>query len=501
MDADLRSIHDARRCVTAARAAAETFRSFDQEAADRIAGAVAVAGSRESERLARLAVEDSGFGTVPGKTAKNRFATAGLWERIRDWKTCGLIRTDEARRIREYAEPAGVIAAIIPITNPTSTVLYTAIIALKSRNAVVVSPHPRGVRCVREAVAVARAAAESAGAPPGVIQCLETVTIEGTGALLRHPDVDLIVATGGAGLVTAAYSSGKPAFGVGPGNVPCFVDRSADPAAAAGAIVESQTFDNGTICCSEQALICEAPVRDRLLPELRARRAHICTPEEARRLGGVVSRGGAMNPDITGRFPRDLAAMAGFEVPADTTVLIASVDGVGPDHPLSMEKLAPILALYVVRDRAEAAERCREILEYGGLGHTVAIHATDEAAILEISARCPASRVIVNAPSSQGAVGFATELVPAMTLGCGTWGGNISSDNLGPLHLVNVKRVAWVRSDWPAADPLPGSPAAAATAGDPDRVVREILASRQAGHPLGRTWRGTGRRDHRGGSA
>ncbi len=478
MHRDLGSRQQARDLLERTRAAFEVYRHFSQAKVDRICYAMVEAGYRESLRLAEMAVAETGFGRVEGKLAKNRFATRGLWRYIRELKTCGLIASDPVRGVDDYADPFGVIAAIIPTTNPTSTALFKAIIALKSRNGMVTSPHPRAAGCIGESIRVVHDAAVDAGAPEGILTVMDEVSLEGTDELMKHELTDLILATGGAGLVRAAYSSGKPAFGVGPGNSPAYVDRSADLGAAARAIVDSQTFDNATICASEQSLVLDRPIREAFLAEMKALGAHHCSTEEARKLAGIVVKGRAMNADIVGRYPRELARMAGFEVPQETTVLLADCAGVGWEHPLSVEKLSPLLSVFTEDGYEAGCRRCLEVLAFGGMGHTLAIHCSDEAIIREFAEKKPVNRIVVNSPSSQGAVGYTTGLVPSMTLGCGSFGGNITSDNIGPMHLLNIKRLARVdarygtpawRDDFEDLGPAPGAAAAPGGQAAPSR--------------------------------
>ncbi|MFT7616974.1 MAG: acetaldehyde dehydrogenase (acetylating) [Planctomycetota bacterium] len=452
MNADLDSRIQARELLHRGRAAFDVLRRFSQQDVDRICYAMVEAGYRASEQLAKMAVEESGFGTVPGKIAKNRFSTRGLWAHIRDMKTCGLIRSDEGRGVFEYGDPFGVIAAIIPTTNPTSTAMFKAIISVKSRNAMVTSPHPRAVGCINESIRILHEAAVAAGAPRDLITCMDKVSLDGTDELMRHEQTDLILATGGAGLVRAAYSSGKPAFGVGPGNSPAWIDRSADLSKAARCLVDSQTFDNGTICASEQSLVIDRPIREAFLAEMRRRKAHHCSAGEAEALAKIVSVRGGMNPKIVGLAPSRLAQMAGFSVPDDTTILLADCQGVGREYPLSIEKLCPILSMFTADGWKEGCERCLEVLRFGGMGHTLAIHCTDEGIIREFAEKKPVNRLVVNSPSSQGAVGFTTNLAPSMTLGCGSFGGNITSDNIGPMHLLNIKRLAYVVPEYDSPD-------------------------------------------------
>jgi len=450
MDADLLSIADARECARRSKAAFQHYRRFDQAQVDRITLAAVEAAHAEAERLARLAVDESGIGCVEGKTAKNRFASRGLWRAAASLRTCGIVNEDPLRGIWEVADPFGVVAAIIPTTNPTSTAIFKAVCCLKSRNAMVASPHPRARRSIRESIRVCHDAAVEAGAPRDILTCMEHVSLEGTQALMKDPDVALILATGGGGLVRAAYSSGKPAFGVGPGNVPVFIHRSADVEEAARCIVESQTFDHGTICSSEQALIADRPVAAALRTALIEAGAHFCSPEEKRALESIAIRKGVTNPDIVGQSAPRVAEMAGFQVPAETTVLVAPHENseVGRDHPLSLEKLCPLLSWYEVSEWEEGCRLALAILDLGGRGHTMGLHCRDEAVIRAFALEKPVNRLIVNSPTSQGAVGFSTGLFPSMTLGCGSFGGNITSDNVGPQHLLNIKRVAWVRPTW-----------------------------------------------------
>lgn len=468
---DLLSIADARDLAARARRAFQRLQHMDQAAIDRAAAAVVEAGHAASARLAALAVEETGMGRIDSKTVKNRFATRGLWQAIAGMRTCGVLSEDKERGVTEIAAPFGVVAAIIPVTNPTSTALYKAICCLKSRNAMVASPHPRAKKCIAEAIRVAHDAAVAAGAPEDWALCMEHVALEGTEALMHDREVNLILATGGSGLVRAAYSSGKPAFGVGPGNVPVYVDRSADVAEAARAIVTSQTFDNSTICSSEQAIVCDRPVEEALLRALLARGVHLVLPEEVPLLERILVRDGSTNPAIVGQSAARIAGMAGFRVPESTTVLVARATGIGPGHPLSYEKLAPVLAFYAVDGHEAGCRLCIDILALGGRGHTLGLHCSDEAIIRAFALEKPVNRIILNAPTSLGAVGAATGLFPSMTLGCGSFGGNITSDNVGPQHLINVKRLArangaWQRGDLSADWPVPVAPVAG-VAGSP----------------------------------
>jgi acetaldehyde dehydrogenase (acetylating) len=464
MDRDRQAIQEGRDLRARARRAADGMKDFTQEQADRVTRAACEAGYAKAEELARLAVEETKMGRVESKTVKNQLCTKDLWESIAHMRTVGLVRRDDARRVYEIADPVGVVAAIIPTTNPTSTALFKAIIALKGRNAIVISPHPRASRCINAAAKVVHDAAVRAGAPEGCVGCLTSPTLEATGELMRHRGTDLILATGGAELVKAAYSAGKPAFGVGPGNVPVFIERSADIERAVRCLVFSKGFDWGTICASEQCVTIDAPVRDRVVAEFRRQGAHLCSPEEKKKLEAVAVRGNLMNPDMVGKPPEYIAAAAGFAVPQGTTLLCAFCDTVGPEEPLSREKLMPVLALYTDPDWEAACRRCMAILRFGGLGHTLVIHSRDQRIILEFALKKQAYRLLVNAPSSTGSVGYGTGLMVSMTLGCGTPGGNISSDNISANHLINIKRLAFADDD-PAAGPLAAGLAQAAPGG------------------------------------
>lgn len=444
MDRDLAALQEVRDRLARAREARLAMEQASQEDADRWAKAAVDAGRKEAVRLARMAVEETGMGHVTGKTLKNIFATEFTWEKIKGIKTAGVLRRDEARGVVEIAHPAGVVAAVIPTTNPTSTALFKCIIALKARCSIVVSPHPGAKRCIAEACRVVAEAARAAGAPDGAIGWLTDPTIESTQHLMKHRWTSIVLATGGPGLVEAAYSSGKPAIGVGAGNTPTYIHSSADPARAVRAIVLGQVFDNGTICSSEQSVVCERHMAPAVLEEFRRRGAHICSPQEVKALEPVINRGGHMNPKIVGKFAHVIASMAGFRVPETTTVLVCPYEGVGKDAPLSIEKLSPVLTFYQVDGFKQAVALCREILHFGGLGHSCCIHATDQRAIEEFALQMPAMRINVNTPTTQGSIGYTTNLDPSMTLGCGTPGGNIFSDNIGPLHLINVKRIAYV---------------------------------------------------------
>jgi len=491
-DKDLISVQQARDLVEAAhRAQAELVR-FDQAKIDHICEAMAQAALRESPRVAALAVEETGYGVAADKHEKNRFAAEDVWNYFKNLRTVGVV--SETRDVVEIASPRGVVAGIIPSTNPTSTAIFKVLIAIKSRNAIVLSPHPSAARCINETVKVMRDAGVKAGLPGEAIGCMTTATIEGTEALMKHKMTAVILATGGIGLVRAAYSSGKPAFGVGPGNVPVFIERSADVPKAVQDILTGKCFDNGTICASEQAVVVDAPIQMAVREQFKLQGAYFVSQSEADLLAKVVATPQrTLNPGIVGRSVEVIANLAGISVPPGTRCLMADVAGVGREYPLSMEKLSPILAFYVEDGLERGAARCNEVLHYGGMGHTAGIHTRSREAAVHYGSEMPASRITVNTPTTHGAIGFSTALPPSMTLGCGSWGGNVTSDNVSPLHLLDIKRVAFetrpVQSKRPAAAAhpvaMPPQPAtvrsaptaaAASSAGAPKVSRQEIAA-------------------------
>jgi len=442
VDKDLVSVQQARDFVEAAHRAQAELAGFDQAKVDRICEAMAKAALREAARLGAMAVEETGYGIPDDKREKNRFAAEDVWNYFRGLRTKGVI--SETKDVVEIASPRGVVAGIVPSTNPTSTAIFKVLIAIKSRNSVVLSPHPSAARCINETVRVMREAAVQEGLPADAIGCLTTATIEGTETLMKHKQTAVILATGGIGLVRAAYSSGKPAFGVGPGNVPVCIERSADVPKAVQDILTGKCFDNGTICASEQAVVCDAPIEKEVREQFKTQGAYFLSAAEADQLGKVIATPQrSLNPAIVGKSVEVIARMADLKVPQGTRCLIADVGGVGRDYPLSMEKLSPILAFYVVDGLAGCAERSRAVLGFGGMGHTAGIHTRSREAAVQFGADMPASRITVNTPTTHGAIGFSTSLPPSMTLGCGSWGGNVTSDNVGPLHLMDIKRVAF----------------------------------------------------------
>ncbi len=442
LDPDLQSIQAARDLVEAAQRAQAVVASFHQARIDAICEAMAQAAQQASMRLGTLACEETGYGIPADKNVKNLFAAVDIHNYFRNLKTVGVVNDNGS--VIEIAAPRGVVCAIIPSTNPTSTAIFKILISIKSRNAVVLSPHPSATHCVIETANVMRAAAVAAGLPAEAIGCVEKTTLEATNELMKHRKTAVILATGGTGLVRAAYSSGKPAFGVGPGNVPAFIEKTADVPKAVRDILAGTCFDYGTICASEQSVIVDASIDRQTREQFIAQGAVFLNGQQTDLLAKlVVTPEGKLNPKIVGKPATWIAEQAGFLVAPNTRCLIAEIGGVGREYPLSLEKLSPILTYYVTNGVEEGCQRCDEVLRYGGMGHTSSIHSRDRAAILRYGELMPAARIVVNSPSTHGAIGYSTALVPSMTLGCGSWGGNVTSDNISPLHLMDIKRVAF----------------------------------------------------------
>jgi len=439
---DLISQQEARDAVEAAHLAWTMVAKFDQAKIDRICEAMANAALAESARLGVMANEETGFGKAEDKREKNRFAAEDVWNHFKNLKTVGVVRDNG--NVVEIASPRGVVAAIIPSTNPTSTAIFKIIISIKSRNTIVLSPHPSAARSIAETARIMKEVGVREGLPPDAIQCLTTSALEGTETLMKHKKTAVILATGGTGLVRAAYSSGKPAFGVGPGNVPVFVERTANVEKAVSDILTGTCFDNGTICASEQAVVADAPVANKVREEFTKQGAHFLNKEEAEKVGAVlITPQRTLNAKIVGKSAEYIANLAGISVPSGTRCLIADCGGVGRDFPWSFEKLSPTLAFFVVDGIEQGAQKCLEILQFGGMGHTAGMHTQSREAAIKYGEQMPASRVIINSPTTHGAIGFSTDLSPSMTLGCGSWGGNVTSDNVSPIHLIDIKRVAF----------------------------------------------------------
>ena len=445
LDKDLQSVQEVRNLIAAALQAQRALARMDQGQLDKITAAVSSAAAEHAARLAHMAVEETGFGIPADKEIKNRFAAVTLYDAIKEERTRGILAEDKVHKTIDIGVPVGIVAALVPSTNPTSTVIYKTMICLKAGNPVIFSPHPSAVNCILETVNVVRRAAEAAGAPAGCISCISTPTLEATNALMKHDHTRLILATGGGAMVKAAYSSGTPAIGVGAGNGPAYIHRTADVRLAVKRILDSKTFDNGTICASEQSVIVTREMEGAVTAELKAQGAYVLSDAEHHKLSAFILRAnGTMNPAIVGKSVETVAKLAGLAgVPASARVLVARETGVGRGYPYSNEKLGLILAYYVEPDEEAVLRRCVEILEWEGAGHTFSIHAEDEAVVKRFAQEVPASRVLVNTPSALGGIGATTCLFPALTLGCGAVGGSSSSNNIGPLDLINIKRVAW----------------------------------------------------------
>ena len=443
-DKDLTSIAEARALARRAKAAQAILGEFSQSHVDSIIDAMAAAVTPQAEALARLAVEETGFGVVADKVQKNLFSSRQVYEFIKPMKTVGVINRIEDKKVIEIAEPFGVVCAVIPSTNPTSTAIYKILIAIKARCAVVMTPHPSAARCITCTADIMNEAARRAGLPDGAIGWMNTVTLEGTQELMKAREVSVILATGGMGLVRAAYSAGKPAYGVGPGNAPCYIESSADVRKAADDILTGKSFDNGVLCSSPNSVVVDQGIEAEARRQLIEQGGYFLSPAEADTLAKqLVTPQRLPNPAFVGKPASHIAQKIGITVPPNTRALIAELKGVGRDFPLSIEKLCPVLSYYVVKDWREGCERCKEILRYGGMGHTMSIHSQNDAVILEFGLHKPAYRICVNTPTTHGSIGLTTGLDPAMTLGCGGFGGNITSDNISPKHLLNIKRVAY----------------------------------------------------------
>ncbi len=443
-DKDLAARQEARTLCRQASSAAKKLRCMSQAQLDTITRAMAEAFSQAAPRLAELAVQETGFGNIQDKTFKNRFASETVLEAIRDLQCVGVLTEDPQRKLMQVGVPVGVIAAIVPSTNPTSTVCYKALIALKSGNAIIFSPHPKALQCTLQAARIVAAAAEKAGAPAGSIACLSLASMDGTQELMTAPETRLILATGGPGMVRAAYSSGKPAIGVGAGNGPAYIHPSADIDHALDCILQSKNFDFGTVCASEQSIIVEQCNAQQVQQAAKRKGFYFMSTNEAETLGQLLFKpSGGLSPDVVGKSAQHLAKLAGFSVPQDAKILVAQTGQVGPKHPYSMEKLCPVLAFFVEENEDAVLQKSVEILSHEGSGHTFCMHCKDSSAIQRFALEIPVSRFLVNTPAAQGGIGASTGLFPALTLGCGAVGGSSSSNNISPMDLVNIRNVAW----------------------------------------------------------
>ncbi|MEV3336555.1 acetaldehyde dehydrogenase (acetylating) [Paenibacillus larvae] len=444
LDKDLRSIQEVRNLIKKAKEAHAQLAAMSQEQIDAIVKAIADAGYKHREKLAKMANEETGFGRWQDKIVKNAFASKHVYESIKDMKTVGVLKDDKIHKVMEVAVPVGVVAGLIPSTNPTSTVIYKAQIAVKAGNSIVFSPHPNALKSILETVKIISEAAKEAVCPDGAISAMTVPTIQGTDQLMKHNDVALILATGGTAMVKAAYSSGTPAIGVGPDNGPAFIEKSANIPLAVKRILDSKTFDNGTICASEQSVVVETCSKDAVVAEFKKQGAYFLSKEEADQMGKFIMRAnGTMNPQIVGRSVDHITKLANLQVPGGTRVLIAEETRVGHNVPYSREKLAPILAFYTEENWEAACERCIGILNGEGAGHTMIIHSENEEIVRQFALKKPVSRLLVNTPGALGGIGATTALAPALTLGCGAVGGSSTSDNISPLNLLNIRRMAY----------------------------------------------------------
>ncbi|MCD4673755.1 MAG: aldehyde dehydrogenase family protein [Anaerolineaceae bacterium] len=478
MDKDLLSIQEARDLATTARDAQRIWLHATQEEVDRVCSAMADAAFQAAGRLGQMASEETGYGVAAHKKLKNEFASRNVWESIKDIKTVGVISRDPQRKIYEIAWPMGVVVGLTPSTNPTSTVMAKALIAIKARNAIVFCPHPSAAKCSLETTRIMADAAERAGAPKGLISCFENVSLEGTQELMRHKYTALILATGGSAMVRAAHSTGKPAYGVGPGNVPVYVDRSADIEKAARYIVGSKAFDCSTICASEQSVVADKPIADRLASLMQAQGAYFVSEAQADALRRTLFfENGAINSATVGKTPQVLAALAGIDVPSSARILVARLNKVGKDEPLSREKLTTVLGWYEADGWEAGCDRSIELIQFGGRGHSQIIYATDEKVIMAFGLEKPVFRILVNTVGTLGAVGFTTGVMPSMTLGAGGVGGSITGDNVTVYHLFNVKRLAFEITPPPEAALAPAGEVTKAdlTAQEIEAVVRGVV--------------------------
>lgn len=434
--------------IERAMVAREKFLSLTQEDVDRITKAMAMAGQAAHMKLSKMAVEETGRGILEDKVTKNIFATEYVYNSIKYNKTVGIIEDNNQEDFMLVAEPVGIVCGVTPVTNPTSTTMFKSLISVKTRNPIVFAFHPSAQQCSSEAARIVRDAAVAAGAPEDCVMWVDEPSIEATQKLMTHPEVAVILATGGPGMVRSAYSSGKPALGVGSGNVPCIIHKSADIKQACNDLVMSKSFDNGMICASEQAAIIDEAIYDQVVAEIKSQNVYFTSPEETRRLAEVVIVDGHVNSKIVGMTPKYIAGLAGIDVPDNTRILAAEIEGVGPEFPLSREKLSPVLGILKARDTEHAIELADQMLHFGGMGHSAVMHAHDSEAIDKFSLAMKAGRILINSPSTHGAIGdIYNTSMPSLTLGCGTYGGNSTTSNVSAVNLLNVKRVAKRRNN------------------------------------------------------
>lgn len=439
--------------VAKATVALQEFMSFEQEKIDKIVHSMALAGVDNHMELAKMAYDETGRGVMEDKVIKNLFSTEYIWHSIKDEKSCGIIYENEQEGYAEVAEPVGIIAGVTPVTNPTSTTMFKALISIKTRNPIIFAFHPSAQNCSKAAANILYQAALKAGAPKNCIQWIEHPSIEATNTLMNHNGVSLILATGGSGMVKSAYSCGKPALGVGPGNVPCYIEKSANLESACNDLILSKTFDNGMICASEQSVIVDKEISNSFERIMKENSCYFLNEEETEKVSNyvIIKEKGALNAKIVGNSAYDIAKGANVNVPKNTKILIAKLKGVGADYPLSREKLSPVLAYYIVNNSDEAFKRAKAILEFGGLGHSAVIHSHNDELIKKYGEVMQVGRIIANSPSSQGAIGdIYNTNTPSLTLGCGSFGRNSTTNNVSSVNLINRKRISWrkVNMQW-----------------------------------------------------
>ena len=458
-DRDLVSVQEVRNLIQQSKAAQEEYSTWDQKRVDSLIKVITEECEKNSERLAKMAVEETGFGIWQDKVLKNALGSTMTYEYIKDMKTVGIISEDKEKGIIEIGVPMGIVAALIPSTNPTSTVMYKSLICLKAGNSIIISPHPNAFNSIVETVKVINTALDRCNAPKGLVQVITTPTSQGRDTLLKDRRIGIILATGGEAMVRAAYSSGNPALGVGPGNGPSFIERSADIKTAIHHIFDSKTFDNGTICASEQSIVTEKCIAEQVIAEAERQGGYFLSDQQSEKVGKFILReNGTMNPNIVGRSAKYIAEMAGITIPEGTRVLISRQTTVGKNNPYSREKLCPILAFYVEDDWEKACQRCVAILNNEGVGHTMTLHTQNDEVVREFALKKPVSRLLVNTAGSLGGTGATTSLPPALTLGCGAVGGSATSDNVTPMNLINIRRVAYGKlelSDLRKGNPAP----------------------------------------------
>lgn len=448
LDRDLASVQDVRNLVEASYKAQMVYAKLNQNEIDHVVEGLSKIAYQNAEPLAKLACEETGFGKWEDKVQKNVLASETLWRYMKSMKTIGILNEDPIKKVIQIGTPMGVIAGIIPSTNPTSTVIYKALIALKSGNSIVFSPHPSALKCIMETVNTLRLGCAQFGVPEDLISCVSLPTMEASEALMKHPKVAMILATGGSAMVKAAYSSGTPALGVGPGNVPAYIERTADIEDAVRKIFKSKSFDYGTVCASEQSIVVDRCIEKEVRKAVINNGGMFLEGEALDKVKRVMEKpGGGMNPKIVGQSAQYIGKLAGIEVPHSVTLLVSDEPGIGPNYPFSKEKLTQLIGFYVVENWKEACETCHALLKNGGLGHTLSIHSNDETIIKTFAMEKPVSRFLVNTPSTHGAVGISTGLAPSLTLGCGTVGGSATGDNVTPLHLINSRWMAYGLDD------------------------------------------------------